>query len=125
MRQRLHENAEVVGTDEAFFEDEGDNHGMGSGSGYGQVVHGTVDGEFADGAAGEAQGADHEAVGGKGDGGPADFDVSRVGETLGRAGEKQRREEAFDESAAGFASGAMGHLDLWIFEPDLRRSFGG
>ena len=71
------------GTGEAFFENEGDDHRMGSGTGDGEVVHGSVDGEFADGAAGEAQGADDETVGGECDGGSADFDVCGVGESFG------------------------------------------
>ena len=66
-------------TCEAFFKDKRDDHRVRFGSGDSEVIHGPIDGEFADGAAGKAQGMNDEAVGGEGDGGSADFDVSGVG----------------------------------------------
>ena len=75
---------------EAFFEDEGDDHGMGSGAGDGEIVDGSVDGEFADGAAGKTQGLDDEAVGGEGDGGCRRFRRRRRRPSrLGRAAERR------------------------------------
>ena len=94
------------------------------GAGNCQIIHGSVDGELANGAAGETQGVHHEAIGGEGDVGSADFDVRGVCESLCRGIEEKGSKQAFDESAAGFATGAVGHFDLRIFEAQsLRESF--
>ena len=66
---------------------------------------------------GKRSGLDHEAVGGDGDAGSVDVEVSGVAEAVrDERREKQRREQAFDQAAAGFAAGAVRHLDLRIRE---------
>ena len=82
-------------------------------AGNGQIVHRAVYGKFADGAAGKAQRLDHEAVG-------RDrrcecrstCNVRGIAQRLRGWPEQQRREQAFDQPAAGFATGAVRHLDL-------------
>ena len=51
-----------------------------SGSGDGQIVHGAIDGELADGAAGKTQGLNDKTIGGEGDGRASDFDACGVTE---------------------------------------------
>ena len=62
---------------------------------------------------------DDETVGGDRDAGSVDVDVGGVAEWSGSGPEKQRREQAFHEPAAGLASGAVGHFDLRIAEANL------
>ena len=60
------------------FENECDHHGLGSRSGYGQIVHRSIHRQFADGAAGKAQRLDHEAIGGDRDARAVDVDVRGI-----------------------------------------------
>ncbi len=52
---------------QARFENESDDQSFGTCARNGEVVYGTIDGEFADGAAGKAQRIHDEAIGGDGD----------------------------------------------------------
>ena len=54
--------------------------------------------------------------------GAVDVDQCGVAERTGLGTKKQRRKKAFDELAAGFTSGSVGHLDLRVAEPDGRGS---
>ena len=53
---------------------------------------------------------------------PLRFEVSGVAQAARvEAAEEQRREQPFDQPAAGFAAGAVRHLDLRVAEADFRR----
>ena len=50
--------------------------------------------------------------------------MRRVAERARRGAKEKRREQSFDQPAAGFASGSVRHLDLRIAKADLGRRFG-
>ena len=91
---------------------------------HGQIVHRAVDRQLADRAAGKAQRRDDEAVGGDRDA-RCRRSATRAASPSGSGAtgaEEQRREQAFDEPAAGLAAGAVRHLDLRVAEADLAAS---
>jgi hypothetical protein len=45
--------------------------------------------------------------------------VGGIAERARRVAKQQWRKEAFDEFAAGFAAGSVGHLDLRVAETDV------
>ena len=50
--------------------------------------------------------------------GSVDIDVRGISQRPGSRSEEQRREQTFDQPAAGLASGSVRHLDLGIAKPD-------
>ena len=61
---------------------------------------------------GKRSGLDHETVGGHGDSCAIDLDVRGIAQWTLAGTEEKRCEQAFHKPAAGFAAGAMRHLDL-------------
>ncbi len=89
-----------------------------------EIVHGAVNGEFADRTARKAKWLDDKTVGGDRNFCAVEIDVRSITEWATPSAEKQRGEKAFDELAAGFTSGSVRHLDLCIAEPRERRFVG-
>ena len=99
-----------VGKGEAFFNLEGAGEVAGAGAHACKVVDGAADGEFADVAAGEAPGAEDEAVGGHGDAGA--FDGEDGGVVGGEVGAFEVfGEEVMDEGGGFAAASAVGEGD--------------
>jgi hypothetical protein len=82
-----------------------------SGLGHGQVVHGAVDGQVTDVAAGEEQRGHHVGVGGERDPGPAHRQLGRVLERLEQRIAERVQEDRLDQRVRGLAAGAVRHGD--------------
>ncbi|MGA2420797.1 MAG: hypothetical protein ABSG69_11985 [Candidatus Acidiferrum sp.] len=61
----------------------------------------------------------HKAVGGHGNACAVDLNVGGVGQWALRGAVEKRSEQTFNQPAAGFATGAMGHFNLRFAEFDL------
>jgi len=99
------------------FEHECDHQGFCPGARNREVVHRTVHRKFTDRTTRETQRLNHKAIGGDRNRRAIDVDVCGVSEWAGSRTKKQGSKKAFDEFAAGFAAGAVRHLNLGITEP--------
>ena len=104
---------------QAGFEHVRDDQRFSPGARNSEVVNGSVDCQLADGAARKAQRAHHKAIGGDGEASAVQTNVRRVAERFHGWTEEDRREESFDQSAAGLPARAVRHFDLCVLKPDL------
>src|ERR1700733_13493268 len=107
------------------FEHISDDHRLCFGSRNREIIYGAVDRKLSDGAAGKSQRLDYETVRGDGDLGAIEIQMGRISEWFRRRRKKQRSKKTFYESAAGFTSGSVRHLDLRLAEANSWRTIGG
>ena len=84
-----------------------------------QIVHGAIDREFADGAAGKTQRLHDKTIRGHRDPRAVDLNVRGVAQRSVERRNRSGANKSFDQSAAGLASGAVRHFDLRIAKPNL------
>ena len=87
--------------------------------GHGEVVDGAVDGQFADGAARKAQGLTTKLSVVMARRVPFKRMCAASPRGSADATEEHRREQAFDQAAAGLAARAVRHFDLRVAKSDL------
>jgi len=110
------------GRGQSCFQNVGDDHGLSFSSGYCQVVDRPVNSKLSDGSSGELQRLHHETICGNGEASAVEIEMGGVAERFRGREKKQRSEKTFDQATASFASGAVGHFDLRLAEPDFRLS---